>query len=218
MLVGPAPPADTREEMVEPPGIAPGSGPLITGAFIAIVRANPDRRNIGVPVHSSKGLTRQDARPRAAFEPIVRSGFRPGQTAFKAIVVETPPVQPWSVSRSLALLAAIFAIVMGALLPSAVAASPASGHPIQLCSGQRIFVVDDGSGGPVRQNPAPSDSLKCAACLAGAFVALAPPPPAQAPAAAPSPRRATHALPVSSTPFAAVRPSPRPPSTAPPVA
>lgn len=47
MLVGPAPPADTREEMVEPPGIAPGSGPLITGAFIAIVRANPDPINIG---------------------------------------------------------------------------------------------------------------------------------------------------------------------------
>src|SRR5688572_19179241 len=56
MLVGPmlAPPI-TRGEMVEPPGIAPGSGPLITGAFIAIVRANPDRRNIGVSVPSSKG-------------------------------------------------------------------------------------------------------------------------------------------------------------------
>ena len=55
MLVGPAPPADTREEMVEPPGIAPGSGPLITSAFIAIVRANPDRPNIGEPGRLSKG-------------------------------------------------------------------------------------------------------------------------------------------------------------------
>ena len=40
--------------MVEPPGIAPGSGPLITGAFIAIVRANPDRPNIGDAAPASK--------------------------------------------------------------------------------------------------------------------------------------------------------------------
>ena len=40
--------------MVEPPGIAPGSGPLITSAFIAIVRANPDRPNIGLAPLASK--------------------------------------------------------------------------------------------------------------------------------------------------------------------
>ncbi len=34
--------------MVEPPGIAPGSGPLITGAFIAIVQPKPDRLNIEI--------------------------------------------------------------------------------------------------------------------------------------------------------------------------
>ena len=56
MLVGPAPPANKREEMVEPPGIAPGSGPLITSAFIAIVRANPDRTNIGTKASNSKVL------------------------------------------------------------------------------------------------------------------------------------------------------------------
>ena len=56
MLVGPAPPADTREEMVEPPGIAPGSGPLITSAFIAIVRANPDSGNIGTIGRREKGF------------------------------------------------------------------------------------------------------------------------------------------------------------------
>jgi hypothetical protein len=32
---------------VEPPGTAPGSDPFITGAFIAIVRANPNSFNIG---------------------------------------------------------------------------------------------------------------------------------------------------------------------------
>ena len=40
--------------MVEPPGIAPGSGPLITGAFIAIVRPKPDEGNIGVAWAVSK--------------------------------------------------------------------------------------------------------------------------------------------------------------------
>ena len=40
--------------LVEPPGIAPGSGPLIAGAFIAIVGANPDRTNIGAVPPVSK--------------------------------------------------------------------------------------------------------------------------------------------------------------------
>ena len=40
---------------MEPPGIAPGSGPLITGAFIAIVRANPDKANIGRRAGELKG-------------------------------------------------------------------------------------------------------------------------------------------------------------------
>ena len=42
--------------MVEPPGIAPGSGSLITRAFIAIVRANPDTGNIGAIRRVLKGL------------------------------------------------------------------------------------------------------------------------------------------------------------------
>ncbi len=33
--------------MVEPPGIAPGSGPLITSAFISIVGPKPDTCHIG---------------------------------------------------------------------------------------------------------------------------------------------------------------------------
>ena len=41
-------------KLVEPPGIAPGSGPLITSAFIAIVRPKPDRTNIGAAVRHSK--------------------------------------------------------------------------------------------------------------------------------------------------------------------
>ena len=37
----------TPRGLVEPPGTAPGSEPLITGAFIAIVRVAPNRPNIG---------------------------------------------------------------------------------------------------------------------------------------------------------------------------
>lgn len=42
------------KRMVEPPGIAPGSGPLITSAFIAIVRPKPDDLNIGPLNQTSK--------------------------------------------------------------------------------------------------------------------------------------------------------------------
>ena len=34
--------------MVEPPGTAPGSDPLITGAFMSIVQIAPDGPNIGI--------------------------------------------------------------------------------------------------------------------------------------------------------------------------
>ncbi len=44
--------------MVEPPGIAPGSGPLISRAFISIVRANPNRINIGASEGREKGRAR----------------------------------------------------------------------------------------------------------------------------------------------------------------
>ncbi|MBU1384425.1 MAG: hypothetical protein KKG14_00065 [Alphaproteobacteria bacterium] len=131
--------------------------------------------------------------------------------------MERRTAQQWSVTRSLALLAAIFAVMLGATLPSAVAASPVTGHPIELCSGDRIFVVDDGSGQPVRQDPAPADSLKCAACLAVAFVAL-PPPPFMEPPAAPGPAAEPRRRPVFTTSLPAARVAPRPPSTAPPIA
>lgn len=41
--------------MVESPGTAPGSEPFITGAFIAIVRASPNRVNIGAGGALRKG-------------------------------------------------------------------------------------------------------------------------------------------------------------------
>jgi hypothetical protein len=48
MLIGPMLAGDNPEKvMVEPPGIAPGSNPLIARAFISIVRPKPDLGNIG---------------------------------------------------------------------------------------------------------------------------------------------------------------------------
>ena len=47
----------------------------------------------------------------------------------------------WSLTRSLAFLAAVFAIVFGSLLPAAVAASPATGSSIVLCAGGRLITA-----------------------------------------------------------------------------
>ena len=41
--------------MVEPPGTAPGSDPVIPCAFMSIVRANPNRLNIGAGRGGCKG-------------------------------------------------------------------------------------------------------------------------------------------------------------------
>jgi len=47
---------DEEEKMVEPPGTAPGSGPVITRAFIAIVPK--DKRYIGMK-HPNEKVERQ---------------------------------------------------------------------------------------------------------------------------------------------------------------
>ena len=44
--------------MVEPPGTAPGSDPLILCAFMPIVRVAPDRDNIGGGEGRHKGAAR----------------------------------------------------------------------------------------------------------------------------------------------------------------
>ena len=52
----------TKENLVEPPGTAPGSDPLITGAFIAIVRANPNTPDIGPKGRGRKVTHKEKAR------------------------------------------------------------------------------------------------------------------------------------------------------------
>ena len=83
----------------------------------------------------------------------------------------------WSLTRSLAFLAATFAIVFATLLPSAVAASAATGEPVVLCSGDRIMVVYEADGS---SKPSPMDSLDCADGVLSGLTALPPPPMIQA--------------------------------------
>ena len=62
--------------MVEPPGIAPGSGPLITSAFIAISGASPGKTNIGAAAVNSKFLTPHSVHPGEGRGPDGKFGAR----------------------------------------------------------------------------------------------------------------------------------------------
>lgn len=133
--------------------------------------------------------------------------------------MSTRAVQSWSLVRSLAFLAAVFAVVFGSLLPSAVAASAATGEPVMLCSGDRILVVFGADGASDDPSPTPMDSLDCADCVLTALTALPAPPPTTLPAAPP---RIIHTRPdrPRAGPWRGglLRAGLPPPSTAPPAA
>lgn len=121
----------------------------------------------------------------------------------------------WSLFRSLAFLAATFAIAFGALAPAAVAASPAVGAPVMLCSGDQLFVVygDDGHPEPVQGTDLAS--LSCASALLSGLAAVSAPPPAVPEIIV---RGAAPAQPdLIRTHPPIKRLAPRPPSTAPPL-
>jgi hypothetical protein len=60
MLIGPATLGDNpQRDLVEPPGIAPGSSPLIARAFISIDRASPNPLNIGANGLKGKAPTEE---------------------------------------------------------------------------------------------------------------------------------------------------------------
>jgi hypothetical protein len=131
--------------------------------------------------------------------------------------VSAPSTTHWSALRSLAFLAATFAVVFGALLPSAVAASAATGAPIVLCSGEQVRIVYDADGAAHRETPSAADSLRCADCVLSALAALPPPPPPHS--FSPPQVAATKPAPIGTSPASCTaRAAPRPPSTAPPVA
>lgn len=113
--------------------------------------------------------------------------------------MESSSSEQWSLTRSLAFLAAIFAITLGALLPAtALALSPTT--TVMLCSGDRMVVAVDADGRPTPDKPAPMDTMKCPLCvLAATATPMLPPPepglPLQIPSApvkAVLPHRAAH--------------------------
>ncbi len=124
----------------------------------------------------------------------------------------------WSIARSLALLAALFAVVFGSLAPFAAQAAARPGQVLVLCSaeGPQTLALD-AHGNPIDGKQQAGGGPKCAACLLVAPADL-PQPPMVVKAAAPTTRPASvfvaetaHALPPARAP-------PRPPSTAPPQA
>ncbi|WP_306004066.1 hypothetical protein [Brevundimonas sp. C43] len=120
----------------------------------------------------------------------------------------------WSISQSLAFLAAVFALVLGTLLPFAALAAVQPGHPLVICSAEGPQTIQSGGmDGPVNKHV----GAKCAACVMPLAAALpCPPAPEPAPVVRNVERVVYVAASVSPPPPA--RAPPRPPSTAPPQA
>ena len=77
----------------------------------------------------------------------------------------------WSLTKSLAFLAATFAIVFATFIPVAVAASPSIGAPVVLCGGGQLRVIYlDDDGQPVEDHSTPS--LTCAMALLSGLAAV----------------------------------------------
>lgn len=130
-------------------------------------------------------------------------------------IVNHSRADDWSISRSLAFLAATFALVLGTLLPFGAMASAAPGEALVICTaeGPRTIQIGgdmDGPGG--KAHPA-----KCAACVMPLLAAL-PTPPVPEPCAASIPAAAETQVVAAAGPPPPARAPPRPPSTAPPIA
>ena len=127
-----------------------------------------------------------------------------------------PQAESWSTLRSLAFLAATFAIVFGSLVPFAALAASSPGHPVVICSTEgpkTIAIGVDGEQGGGKGMA----GAKCAACVL-AFAAALPDPPVLQPTKGATTRPASAFIvrrPAAQPP---ARGPPRPPSTAPPQA
>lgn len=118
----------------------------------------------------------------------------------------------WSISQSLAFLAAVFALVLGTLLPFAALAAVQPGHALVICSAEGPQTIQSGGmDGPINKHV----GAKCAACVMPLAAALPCPP---APEPAPVVRTVERVVYVSASvsPPPPARAPPRPPSTAPP--
>jgi hypothetical protein len=118
----------------------------------------------------------------------------------------------WSLWRSLAFLAAVFAVVLGSLLPSAALAGSRDGRPIVMCSAEGPRTIRVGGDGD--QTTGLADAA-CAVCIAAHAPALPPPsPPQPLPVFRPATLVAWTTASRAAPPPA--RAPPRPHSTAPP--
>ena len=110
----------------------------------------------------------------------------------------------WSTSKSLAFLAAVFALMLGALLPFGALAAVQHGQPLVICSAEGPQTIQSGGmDGPVNKHL----GAKCAACVVPLAAALPAPP---APEPAPVIRT------VETVVYSPARVSPPPPARAPP--
>ena len=123
--------------------------------------------------------------------------------------------ESWSIARSLAFLAATFAIVFGSLLPFAALAASTPGHPMVICSTEGPQTISIGVDGP--DSGKGMAGAKCAACLL-AFAAALPEPPLMRAVGVASTRPAPVFIADTAAPPPPARAPPRPPSTAPPQA
>lgn len=122
--------------------------------------------------------------------------------------------ETWSTWRSLAFLAATFAIVFGSLLPFAALAASTPGHPIVICSTEGPKTIATGVDGEHGGTKGMAGA-ECAACVL-AFTADLPRPPVIQRGATPTTRPANLVVLQHEAAPPPARGPPRPHSTAPP--
>ena len=121
-------------------------------------------------------------------------------------------VENWSLTRTLAYLAAVFAIVIGTLMPFAAMAAAQPGQPIVICTTQGLQTIHNGGfDGPLKHDV----GAKCAACVMPLQADL---PRASVLDVAPRLPTVTRVVyaPFIISALPPARAPPRPPSTAPP--
>lgn len=120
----------------------------------------------------------------------------------------------WSIARSLAFLAAVFAILLGSLLPFAAMAATRPGEVIVICSADGPQTIE--AGGDHKNGKAMAGG-RCAACVMPLAADVPTPPRIETVRLALSP---VENAPVvrNAAPPPPARAPPRPPSTAPPQA
>lgn len=122
-----------------------------------------------------------------------------------------PQADSWSIARSLAFLAATFAIVLGSLLPFAALAATRPGERIVICSADGPQTIGDDSG---HDGKAMSGG-RCAACVMPLVADVPTPPRVETVRLSLSPLENAPVVRTAAPPPPARAP-PRPPSTAPP--